>query len=95
MEKITYDPNEHAGLIFVDGKEFIIADAEKAALHDIPLEQRKEIARQSKICLTLLIAGGQGGILVNVDSEGAQISIEGLQRGIALLKLEEEGEEVQ
>lgn len=46
-ETVTYDPTKHDGCLYVNGRFFIIASAEDAKLHELPLVQRQEIRRQT------------------------------------------------
>jgi len=85
--KIGYDPKIHAGIVSASGKDFIIADASQAKLHEMPLDMRKELASSTKLALALV--RGIGGILepVNTSEEEIRIKEEGYRRGLALLQL--------
>lgn len=73
-KRAIYDPKIHAGIINIEGRDFIITDPELAGLDKFPLEYREVIAGQTKVAIEMVL-------------EKAKISAEGYQRGIALLRL--------
>lgn len=72
-EKAVYDPNTHAGIIHIEGHDFLITDIDKAGLDKFPLEYREVIASQTQAVIEMIT--------------GNEINAEGYRRGIALLRL--------
>ena len=91
-EAVKYDPNIHAGLLNLAGKDIIIANAEEAKMHELPLKIRKALADSTRTNLDLLdFASGIGGVVISVtDPELAATRIEGFKRGLKLLQLPED-----
>jgi len=91
-EAIKYDPNIHAGLLTLKGQDIIIANAEEAKMHELPLEIRKTLADSSRTDLAVIdFSLGIGGIIIEpVNPVQIGIRVEGLKRGIKLLQLPED-----
>lgn len=91
FEEKEYDPAIHEGIITQGNTEFLIpSNEENLNLHEIPLEERRKIARVTK--LTIKIKEGMLGINLRTERVKARERevIDGYKRGLALLKLPED-----
>ena len=91
---VYYDPEIHAGLLTYNRTDIIIADAQLAKMHELPLTIRKVLAESTRCDLALLDFSGNIGtqVIEPVDPERVKIRMEGYKKGLRLLQLPEDQE---
>ena len=88
---MKYDPSKYDGLLNDGKRDVIVADANAAELHTIPIDVRQAIAKATRIASALLEHSRPGAILeANVSEGDRQTLIDGYRRGIDLLCLPRE-----
>ena len=88
-QTVEYDPTIHRGVLHFSGREIVITDAFQAKLHELPLEARKAIAKDTVAQIALMdFSRNVGGVIIEISNPAKAEKMEaGYKKGLKLLQL--------